>query len=218
VSPARVFPGVPVEAAVEGQRWLLVTVSTPGSGGSLRVHVWRKLRSLGALYLQSSVSLLPVRPAVVKEVRRLVDRVRRDGGIARVLTVAVTGPGEEPGLQGEFNAARDEEYAEVLQRVPAFLEEIASERARGRASYAEVEESEADLDRFRAWLAKIAARDYFDAPGGERARAAVADCERELAVFESEALAAEAPPTQQVRLRAVSSAESGDSAASDQVS
>ncbi|MFF7987148.1 Chromate resistance protein ChrB [Streptomyces sp. NPDC007901] len=31
------------------------------------------------------------------------------------------------------------------------------------ATYAEVEESEADLERFDRWLAKIAARDYFDA-------------------------------------------------------
>lgn len=37
----------------------------------------------------------------------------------------------------------------------------------------------------------IRARDYFDAPGGEEAAAAVASCEEALARFESEALAAE---------------------------
>ena len=35
------------------------------------------------------------------------------------------------------------------------------------------------------------ARDYFDAPGGEEAAAAVASCEEALARFESEALSAE---------------------------
>jgi hypothetical protein len=64
----------------------------------------------------------------------------------------------------ELNTARDAEYAEVLERLAVLRQELADERARsGRLTYAEVEESEADLDRFRVWLAKIAARDYFRA-------------------------------------------------------
>jgi hypothetical protein len=60
--------------------WLLVSVSTAGAAATLRVQVWRKLRSLGALYLQQSVCLLPARHEVVREVRRLADRVRHQGG------------------------------------------------------------------------------------------------------------------------------------------
>ncbi len=210
MSSARRGPGAPSGSA-EG--WLLVTVSTPGASGSLRVHVWRKLRSLGGLYLQASVCLLPGRPELLREVRRLADRVRRDGGTARVLPVTVADLAEEQALREELNAARDAEYAEVLDRVPAFLAELEQERARGRATYAEVEESEADLDRFRGWLAKIEVRDYFAAPGGAQARAAVAECEQQLAAFEAEAFAAEAPPTRAVHLRALpSTSPAGDSA------
>jgi len=184
--------------------WLLVSVSTTGAAAALRMHVWRRLRSLGALYLQSSVCLLPRRPSVVRDVHRLVDRVHRDGGTARVLSVAMADQAQEQALHAELNAARDAEYAEVLERVPAFIDELAKERAKGRATYAEVEESEADLARFRAWLGKVEARDYFDAPGGEQARAAVAGCAAELAAFEAEALANEAPaPPRPVHLRGV---------------
>ncbi len=175
------------------QRWLLISVSLTAGQASLRVHVWRKLRSLGAVYLQASVCLLPERPEVVQQARRLADRVRHKGGTARVLQVQLPETGEEQALREEFNTARDTEYAEVLERIPALSAEIAMERARGRATYAEVEESEADLERFRSWLAKIAARDYFAAPGGERAQAAVAAVTEELAAFEAEALNAEAP-------------------------
>ena len=49
------------------------------------------------------------------------------------------------------------------ERLPELERELAHERARGRTTYAEAEESEADLERFRSWLAKIAARDYFAA-------------------------------------------------------
>ncbi len=180
------------ESPPDGEPFLLVSVSTAGGPPSLRVQVWRKLRSLGALYLQQSVCLLPAWDRPTREVRRLLARVHAAGGTGRVLTITVPAEQERAALVAEFNAARDAEYGEVLERTPALLDEIATETARGRATYVEVEESEADLDRFRAWLAKIAARDYFGAAGRAAADAAVARCAQALAEFEAAALSAEA--------------------------
>lgn len=177
----------------EERGWLLISVSTAGAAPTLRVQVWRKLRSLGALYLQQSVCLLPEREETLRQVRRLLDRVRQQGGTGRMLHLSLTAPAEERQIVGEFNAARDGEYVEVLERLPAFREELAAESERGRATYVEVEESEADLERFRSWLGKIAARDYFAAPAGAAARAGVEDAAADLAAFEQSALAAEAP-------------------------
>ncbi len=174
----------------------MISVSTAGAAGTLRVQVWRKLRSLGAVYLQQSVCLLPAEDdVVVRQVRRLTDRIRHQGGTARVLRMRFTDPAGEQSVVEEFNAARDAEYAEILERIPELREELAQERARGRATYAEVEESEADLDRFRSWLGKIAARDYFGAPGGHGARTAIDAAAADLAAFEQLALQAEAPST-----------------------
>ncbi len=171
----------------------MVSVSTAGAAGTLRVHVWRKLRSLGALYLQQSVCLLPARAEVVREVRRMADRVRHQGGQARVLHMAFADHEQERAVIEEFNAAREQEYAEMLERLPELRKELATERARGRVSYAEVEESEADLDRFRSWLAKITARDHFDAPLGQSVRDAVERAAADLTAFEEAAFSAEAP-------------------------
>jgi chromosome segregation ATPase len=184
--------------------WLLVTASSAGAADSLRVAVWRKLRSLGALYLQQSVCVLPARADVEREIVRLVDRVRASGGAARVLRITFEDAREEAQLVSELQASRDDEYGEVLDRVPAFLAELRSERDRDRATYEEVEESEADLERFRAWLAKIDRRDYFGAPRRAEAHAAVERCARALEEFESEAFARDVQPTgQPPRLRAV---------------
>ena len=109
---------------------MVVSGSTAGAVASLRVQVWRKLRSLGAFYLQQSVCLLPARPEPVREVRRLVDRIRRQGGTARVLPMAFTDPAEERAVVGEINAARDAEYAEILERLPELHGELAAETAR----------------------------------------------------------------------------------------
>ena len=193
--------------ADEQSSWIVISASTAGAAGTLRVQVWRKLRSLGALYLQQSVCLLPARADVVRQVRRLTDRIHHQGGTVRVLTMRFADPIEERSVVEEFNAARDAEYAEVLERIPALRHELAQERARGRATYAEVEESEADLERFRSWLARIAARDYFAAPGGQAARDAVDEAAADLVDFEQAALNAEAsearPTATPRRLRAV---------------
>lgn len=181
------------QASTSERGWLLITVSTAGAPPALRVQVWRRLRALGALYLQQSVCLLPDRPEVIRAVRRLLDRVHRDGGGGRLLKVALSDPAEEQAIIEDFRRERAVEYADLLERIPEFLAELDRERARGRTTYAEVEESEADLHRFQSWLAKIAARDYFIAPGGQAARAAVDAAAAELAAFEDAALHAEAP-------------------------
>jgi len=97
-------------------------------------------------------------------------------------------------------------YREVVERTQQFHDELRFERGRGRATYTELEESDADLARHQKWLAAIRVRDYFAAPGGQEAAAAVASCEDALARFESEALSAElddSTPGGRLRLRAV---------------
>ena len=171
-----------------------MSVSTAGAPDSLRVQVWRKLRSLGALYLHQAVCLLPARERPVREVHRLADRIRRAGGTVRVLPMRFSDEQAEADVIAEFDSARDAEYAEVLERIPALRQELAQERARGRFTYAEVEESEADLDRFRRWLEKISERDYFGAPGRAAAQAAVEEAGAELAAFEAVAFRAASEP------------------------
>src|ERR671910_224102 len=187
----------------EREPWLLVTASTAGATDSLRVTIWRKLRSLGALYLQQSVCVLPARPDVEREIRRLVDRARASGGAGRGLRIAFEDENEQAQLVAELQAERDDEYGEVLERVPAFLDELRSEHDRDRATYEEVEESEADLERFRAWLSKIDRRDYFRAPRRAEAHTAVERCAQALEAFEAEAFARDAQPAgEQPPLRA----------------
>jgi hypothetical protein len=187
--------------------WLLITVSTPGSGSStLRVYAWRNLRGAGAHYLQQSVCLLPATPATARAATKVVRRLRAEGGQGEMLRIQLVDPRQEAKVIDAMQAERTDEYHELIERTRQFHEELELERRRGRATYTELEESDADLARYKKWLAAVRTRDYFDAPGGEEAASAVASCELALARFESEALSAEldepasaAPP----RLRAV---------------
>jgi hypothetical protein len=172
--------------------WLLITVSTPGGGSStLRVYAWRNLRRLGAHYLQQSVCVLPATPKTTRATTRLVTRLRAEGGRGEMLRIQLTDARQEAGVIDAMQRERADEYRELVESTRQFREELEQERRRGRATYTELEESDVDLARHQKWLAAIRARDYFDAPGGEEAAAAVASCEEALARFESEALSAE---------------------------
>ncbi len=187
--------------------WLLISVNTAAASASLRVTVWRKLKALGALYLHQSVCVLPVRASTRRAVSALAERVTQGGGKVRTLSIRITDPDHEASLRDELRSARDDEYNEVLQRFPTFFEELETETARGRTTFEELEESEADLARFRGWLGKIDARDYFTAPLGERARAELARADEAIAAFAELAIASHdtAPSAEEetTRLRAV---------------
>jgi hypothetical protein len=174
-----------------GDPWLLISVSTRGASSTLRVHAWRRLRALGAHYLQQSVCVLPERPHTTRAIGRLLARVKREGGQVRVLHIQLLDEHEEASLIAAFSAERSDEYREVVARTDDFLGEIAMERGRGRATYTEVAESDADLKRLQRWLSSIRQRDYFDAAGYAEAVAALERCERALAEFEADAYASE---------------------------
>jgi len=172
------------------QRWLLVTTSTAGESSTLRVWAWRRLRSLGAHYLQQSVCLLPATPKTTRAVNRVLARLGEEGGHGQALSISIDAVQEGKVIEA-FQVERTDEYGEVVERTKEFHAELAMERGRGRATYTELEESEVDLSRHKRWLASIEARDYFDAPGHEEAVAAVAACEQALADFEAEAIKSE---------------------------
>jgi hypothetical protein len=172
--------------------WLLITVSTPRGGSStLRVYAWRNLRSAGAHYLQQSVCLLPATPATTRAATKVVTRLRAEGGQGEMLRIQLVDAKQEARVIDAMQAERTDEYHELVESTRQFHEELEGERRRGRATYTEFEESDADLARYQRWLAAVRARDYFGAPGADEATAAVASCEAALARFESEALSAE---------------------------
>jgi hypothetical protein len=172
--------------------WLLIAVSTPPGGSStLRVYAWRNLRSLGAHYLQQSVCLLPATPKTTRAAARVVTRLRAEGGHGEMLRIRMTDAKQEAVVIDAIQRERTDEYHELVESTRQFHEELQLERRRGRATYTEFEESDTDLARYQKWLAAVQARDYFGAPGGQEAAAAVASCEEALARFQSEALSAE---------------------------
>lgn len=65
---------------------------------------------------------------------------------------------QEAGVVDAGRRVRTDEYHVLVESTRQFHEELEHERRRGRATYTELEESDADLARYRKWLAAIRAR------------------------------------------------------------
>lgn len=156
------------------RRWLLLIYRIKAESSGRRTYVWRRLRQLGAIYLQQAAVVLPDRPELRDELERLGEHIRGAGGEASVLETVSPTEAWEADLVARFNAARDAEYEEIIDSVERFEDEIRRETRKKRFRFAELEEGETDWDKLQQWCAHLADRDFFAAPGRGAAEAALA--------------------------------------------
>jgi hypothetical protein len=161
--------------------WFVLVYKLPSEPTRYRASVWRKLRAAGAVYLQKGVAALPADPSAERVMRGVAQEVREAEGSAYL----VRGPlvGDDAALVAALNAARDEEYREVLERCRDFHAELEKEREAGKFTFAELEENEEDLAKLEAWFGKIRERDRFGAPLAPEAERAISGCREELEAF-----------------------------------
>lgn len=168
----------PDKAPDKGVEWLLLIYKIPPEPTRLRAGAWRRLKALGAVYLQNSVAAFPRTTASERALRKLRHDIIEMNGTA-VLTSATVLTGEET-LFGLFQAARTDEFEEIVDRCEGFLQEIQKEYDKSHFTYAELEENEVDYTKLANWFAKITERDHFGAEGRAEAQAALDRCERAL--------------------------------------
>jgi hypothetical protein len=182
-------------AELPGASWVLVIYRAPKEPSTARVAAWRRLHRVGGLYLGPSVCLIPAGLAEPRAVEQIADGVRSAGGSFDVLTVAAFAGETQALLVERFNAGRDAEYAEVVERAVALKAELEREGSLGKFTFAEVEENEADLTKLQRWLKTVGDRDLFRASGRDAADQAVREAGNALQRFvELSARLEEEPP------------------------
>ncbi|HEX9063559.1 MAG TPA: Chromate resistance protein ChrB [Streptosporangiaceae bacterium] len=170
--------------------WLLLIYRVPSEPTRLRAAVWRRLKSLGAIYLQNSAAALPASVEAERALRKLRSEILDMSGTAVLLTCSVLSG--EQGVLAAFQAARDDEYAEIVDKCEDFLGQVRKEYDAHHFTYAELEENEVDLVKLRNWLAKVRDRDVFGASGRAAAEQGLATCEQVLEEYAARVYAEEA--------------------------
>jgi hypothetical protein len=171
-------------------RWLLLIYRVPSEPSRLRATVWRRIKSLGAIYLQSSAAALPASVAAERALRRLRSEILDMSGTAVLLSCEVLAG--EADVRAAFQAARDDEYEEIVDKCADFIAGVDKEYAEDHFSYAELEENEVDLVKLRTWLARVRERDVFGAAGLQQALSSLAECEEKLEAYAARVYAEEA--------------------------
>jgi DNA-binding transcriptional regulator PaaX len=170
--------------------WLVLIYRVPSEPSRLRSAVWRRLKSLGAIYLQNSAAALPASVGNERAMRKLRSQILDMEGTAALLSCRVLAGEQE--VRGSFQAARNDEYEEIVDRCEDFLQQVKKEYTANHFTYAELEENEVDLVKLRNWFAKVRERDAFDADGRQAVEKALDECEQSLEAYAARVYAEEA--------------------------
>jgi hypothetical protein len=182
--------GMPTAAGETSPGWLLLVYRVPSEPSRLRAAVWRRLKSLGAIYLQSSAAALPASVAAERALRKLRSEILDMSGSAVLLSCGVLAG--EADVLAAFQAARDDEYEEIVDKCNDFLAGLRKEYDANHFSYAELEENEVDFVKLRSWLERVRDRDVFGADGRQAAVTSLAECEVQLEAYATRVYAEEA--------------------------
>lgn len=167
----------------------MLIYKVPSEPTRWRATVWRRLKGLGAIYLQNSAAALPASTTAERALKKLRHEILEMGGTAIILrSVMLAG---ESTAYDAFQAARDDEYAEIVDKCHDFEAGLEKEFAEEHFSFAELEENEVDHLKLVSWLGQVRARDALDAPGWARAQELVEKCAQSLEVYASRVYAEE---------------------------
>jgi hypothetical protein len=172
--------------------WLLLTYKVPTEPARKRVSIWRKLKAMGAVYLQGGVCVLPKTDDHLRRLKMLENEIAEAEGEALLLATIGLDQKQQDKIISRFNADRDDEYKEFIEKCIAFEAEIAHETTIQHFTYAELEENEQELTKFKTWIAKIQKLDFYGAPRNKEAIERLARSEAILDLYAHNVFAAQA--------------------------
>ena len=111
-----------------------------------------------------------------------LSKLKFDPAVSSAVFVTAT---TEDELLALFNKHRTAEYDELLEGCDNFLREIEieNETRKGKFTFHEVEENEAELGKLKRWHKKIAKRDFFHNEKAEAAQVELETCEQYFNAF-----------------------------------
>ncbi|MGB9678951.1 MAG: Chromate resistance protein ChrB [Thermoanaerobacteraceae bacterium] len=143
-------------------KWLLFIYKVPTDSSTARVTIWRKIKKIGALYLQQTVCIVPYMDKFINDMKDLEKEIKSFGGDFKTFVVEALDDKEEKDIISQFNKQRIEEYMEIKEQCYNFFKEIEKETKLKNFSYAELEENEDELNKLHNWFEKVSQRDVFN--------------------------------------------------------
>lgn len=96
--------------------WLLLTYKVPPEPAAKRVALWRRLKGMGAVYLQNGLCLLPKPDDHVRGLKMIENGVSEMAGESVILETVALDRLQEEKVIARFKADRDEAYREFIDK------------------------------------------------------------------------------------------------------
>lgn len=170
--------------------WLVLVYRVPSEPTRYRAAVWRRLRTLGAVYLQNAVAAMPATEAAERALRILRNEIVQEMNGSAVLLTSQAIAGEDTIVAG-IKEARDDEYEEIKDKCRDFLAGIDKEIVADHFTFGELEENEEDFAKLQRWFAKVRDRDLLGADGRASTEDALAECAKALESYAAQVFQAE---------------------------
>lgn len=135
--------------------WLLLLFSLPATHKTARVAIWRKLQKSGAIQIKTSTYLLPDTPATYELFQWLAKQVTDYGGDSTLIRAQQIEGLSDAKIVGLFNAARDVDYAALVEAARKVGEPRGARREKA---------TDDELEKLRKTFRAIREIDFFDAP------------------------------------------------------
>ncbi len=148
-------------------QWVLLAYRLPREPSTPRIALWRALRRLGAAQLLDGLVALPESSHTREQLEWLAEAVVEAGGQATVWLAQPGSRGQERALSAGMQAEAGAEYLRLAEQAEDARHTAAGIRKR-------------TLGRLRRELRRVRRRDYFQAPQGAEATAAVESLARSL--------------------------------------
>ena len=144
--------------------WLALLHQLPAKPPYLRVKIWRRLQSIGAIPLKNAVHLLPNTEPSQGAFRTLLHEITSSGGEAILAELTLLDGQSDPEVRTLFDTARDADYDDLAQSARRL-------RETGPAT-------SADIAKLQKRLEDIGRIDFFGAHGRQEAEAALTELDR----------------------------------------
>lgn len=176
---------------MENIHWLILSYKMPPEPSSKRVSIWRRIKSLGAVYIQSGVCLLPSNEDHQRQFKMIQNDIINNEGEVFLLDCAGFDKKEEGNIVARFNRERNEEYKEFLSKSQSYIQGIKAETENQHFTYGELQENDEDLKKLRNWLQKLKKVDFYGADLSAEAEQRLSACEQCLKEFSHAVFSAE---------------------------
>jgi hypothetical protein len=149
--------------------WLLFVTNLPGTNKTLRMRIWRALKSAGASTLRDGVYILPQSDSAKAVFAAQESEIRAGGGSTHLFAIPHESADQYKTLAALFD--RTGEYAESIERLDAL---------KGKLTWLREPEARQQLASVTREVSPIVARDFFPSEPRKQMEAALADTERAI--------------------------------------